>query len=228
MSDTSSGKSPTSPASNQTFQASTSTHIRKRASTLRQQATNVPFFSPQIYRHSDDQDVPAISVRESSTFCLKAIVTVVSHGYRHEFGAACISSPTSRPSSSPRRGRSASALSPATDSFGGLGFASSLRCARRIVQNLEHNNTYEQLQQSTCTRDGAYSSYCTRDGALSCCGRGEAPSPNGRVLFDLASSCLAYVAVVALRSSASDLAHTWYSWVSRIHVRVVSSNQSSF
>ena len=51
-----------------------------------------------------------------STFCLKAI-TVVIHEYRHEFGAACISPPTSRPSSSPRRGRSASASSPATDSF---------------------------------------------------------------------------------------------------------------
>ena len=55
------------------------------------------------------------SVRESSTFCLKAIITVVSHEYRHEFGAAYISPPTSRPSSSPRRGRSASASSPATD-----------------------------------------------------------------------------------------------------------------
>ena len=31
---------------------------------------------------------------------------------------------------------------------------------------------------------------------------GEAPSADGRVLFDLASSCLAYGAVVALRSSA--------------------------
>ena len=36
-------------ASKQTLQAST--HIRKRASTLRQQASNVSFVSPQIYRH---------------------------------------------------------------------------------------------------------------------------------------------------------------------------------
>ena len=35
----------------------------------------------------------------------------------------------------------------------------------------------------------------------------EAPSPDGRVLSDLASSCLAYEAVVALRSSACGLAH---------------------
>ena len=103
-------------ASKQTFQASTSTHIRKRGSTLRHQASNVPSVSPQIYRHSHEQDVPAISVRESSTFCLKPIITLFSHEYRHEFGAACIFTPTSRPSSSPRRGRSASALPPATDS----------------------------------------------------------------------------------------------------------------
>ena len=56
------------------------------------------------------------SARESYNCCLKAIITVVSHEYRHEFGAACIS-PTSRPSSSPRRCRSASSSSPATDSF---------------------------------------------------------------------------------------------------------------
>ena len=37
---------------------------------------------------------------------------------------------------------------------------------------------------------------------------GEAPSPDGRVLSDLASSCLAYGTVVALRSSAGSLAHT--------------------
>ena len=36
---------------------------------------------------------------------------------------------------------------------------------------------------------------------------GEAPSPDGRVLSDLASSCLAYAAVVALRSLACGLAH---------------------
>ena len=37
---------------------------------------------------------------------------------------------------------------------------------------------------------------------------GEAPSPDGCVLSDLASTCLAYEAVVALRSSACGLAHT--------------------
>ena len=42
---------------------------------------------------------------------------VVSHEYRHEFGDACISPLNSRPSSSPRRGRSTSASSLATDYF---------------------------------------------------------------------------------------------------------------
>ena len=59
------------------------------------------------------------SALDPSTFCLKAIITVVSREYRHEFGAACMSPPppTSKLSSSPRRGRSASASSPVTGSF---------------------------------------------------------------------------------------------------------------
>ena len=53
---------------------------------------------------------------------------------------------------------------------------------------------------------------------------GEAPSPDGRVLPDLASSCLAYGAVVALRSSACGLAHesVGYAYESSRRIRVVS------
>ena len=31
-----------------------------------------------------------LSVRESSTFCLKASITVIGNEYRHEVGAACV------------------------------------------------------------------------------------------------------------------------------------------
>ena len=53
---------------------------------------------------------------------------------------------------------------------------------------------------------------------------GEAPSPDGRVLSDLASSCLAYGAVVALLSSACGLAHrsVGYTYESSRQIRVVS------
>ena len=104
-------------ASKQTFQAK---YAYTKKSKHSSSASKQPIFCQsrnKIYRHSHEQDVPAISVRESSTFCLKAIITVVSHEYRHELGATCVSPPTSRPSSSPRRGRSTSASSPATDSF---------------------------------------------------------------------------------------------------------------
>ena len=66
MSDT--AKSRTSPASKLFSQ------IRKRASTLRQQAINASFVSPQAYRRRHEQGVPTIfGSRESSTFYLKAI-----------------------------------------------------------------------------------------------------------------------------------------------------------
>ena len=133
-------------ASKHTVQAST--HIRKRANTLRQQASNVSFVTPQIYRHSHEQNAPTIFGSRVSNFLPQGYHhTVVSHEYRHEFGAACIS-PTSRPSSSPRRGRSASASSPATDSFNPdpdqwRGKVSALLQVfvvhLRIVQNQEYN-----------------------------------------------------------------------------------------
>ena len=54
---------------------------------------------------------------------------------------------------------------------------------------------------------------------------GEAPSPDGRVLSDLASSCLAYGAVVTLRSSARGLARrsVGYTYESTRQIRVVSA-----
>ena len=53
---------------------------------------------------------------------------------------------------------------------------------------------------------------------------GDAPSPDGRVLSDLASSCLAYGAVVALPSSACGLAHrsVGYPYESSRQIREVS------
>ena len=53
----------------------------------------------------------------------------------------------------------------------------------------------------------------------------EAPSPDGRVLSDLASSCLAYGAVVTLRSSARGLARrsVGYTYESTRQIRVVSA-----
>ena len=52
----------------------------------------------------------------------------------------------------------------------------------------------------------------------------EAPSSDGRVVSDLASSCLAYGSVVALRSSACGLAHrsVGYAYESSRQIRVVS------
>ena len=80
------------------------------------------------------------SIRESSNFCLKAIITaVVSSAMNTDTRSELRkSSPASRPSSSSRRDRSASASSPATvtasfnpDQWEGkiFLFAPSLRCA---------------------------------------------------------------------------------------------------
>ena len=84
------------------------------------QSTNIPA-QPRTRRYTGTATNKAsqlCSIRKSSSFCLKAIITVVSHEYRHDkLAATCISPPTSRQSSSPRRGRTASASSPATDSF---------------------------------------------------------------------------------------------------------------
>ena len=104
-------------ASKQSFLAVSHIYEKEEASTLRQQASNLSFVSPQIKytataTHKTSQ---RFSVSASSTFCYKAIITVVSHEHRHEFGATCIPPPTSRPSSSPRRGRNASASSHETD-----------------------------------------------------------------------------------------------------------------
>ena len=102
-------------ASKQTFQAKYAyTKKSKHSSSASKRrivcrSTNIP---PQPRTKRPDY----FRFARVSTFCLKAI-TVVIHEYRHEFGAACISPPTSRPSSCPRRGRSASASSPASDSF---------------------------------------------------------------------------------------------------------------
>ena len=100
--------------------------------------------------------------------------------------------PTARPSSSPRRGRSASASSRATPDYfnpnpdqweGKVSALLQVFVVHQRIENQEHNTN-------------CYTSAV-----------GEAPSPDGRVLSDLASSCLAYAAVVALRSSACCLAH---------------------
>ena len=86
----------------------------------------------------------------------------------------------------PRRGRSAEASSPATDYFnpnpdqweGKVSALLQVFVVHQRIENQEHNTN-------------CYTSAV-----------GEAPSPDGRVLSDLAFSCLAYGAVAALRSSA--------------------------
>ena len=113
--------------------------------------------------------------------------------------------PTSRPSSSLRRGRSTSASSPATTDYFNPnpdqreGKVSALLQVfvmhfLRIVQNQEYNTNF-------------YTSQRAPEMVPRPAGVGEAPSPDGRVLSDVASSCQAYGAVVALRSSACGLAH---------------------
>ena len=133
--------------------------------------------------------------------------------------------PTSWPSSSPRRGRSASASSPATDYLnpnpdqwvGKLSpFLPIFVVHLRIVRNQEYKT--ELLDESTCTSRPAAPEMVPRPAAV-----GEASSPDERVFSDLASSCLAYGTVVALRSSACGLGH---SSVGYPYIRVISSNQS--
>ena len=139
--------------------------------------------------------------------------------------------PTSRPSSSLRRVRSASASSPAaTDSVNPNpdlweGKVSALLQVfvvhLRILQNQEYNTkcyTSQRAPEMVPTRPAA-PEMVPRPAAV-----GEAPSPDGRVLSDLASSWLAYGAVVALRPSARGLAHrsVGYTYESSRQIRVVS------
>ena len=85
----------------------------------------------------------------------------------------------------------------------GLDFASSLHGVRE--QNL--NNVYHELLTSQCAPDmvpirrPAAPEMVPRPAAV-----GETPSPDGRVPFDLASSCLAYGVFVA-----RDRQHVWFS-----------------
>ena len=133
---------------------------------------------------SFEQDVPTIFGSRVYNF--------LRQGYHHSSRKSCsamntdtrselrASSPASRPSSSPCRGRGTSAfvacnwffeLQPQSMGGLGLGFASSLRC---VLTNSTRSKIYQLLHESTCTRDGAYSSCCMRDGASSCCGGGSA------------------------------------------------------
>ena len=96
------------------------------------------------------------------------------------------SSPASRPSSPPRRGRGASASSPATDAFNPNldeweGKVSTLLHVfvvvyLRIVQTKDATNRKPSIQQQKVKIQLGllHESTCTRDGASSCCGRGGA------------------------------------------------------
>ena len=77
----------------------------------------------------------------------------------------------------------------------GLRFASSLRCV--LTNSAKSIISHALLHESTCTSRPAAPEMVPRPAAVV-----EAPSPDGRVLSGLASSCLAYGAAVALRSSA--------------------------
>ena len=91
----------------------------------------------------------------------------------------------------------------------------------RIVQNQEYTCyfTSQRAPEMVPTRPAA-PEMVPRPAAV-----GEAPSPDGRVLSDLASSCLAYGAVVTLRSSARGLARrsVGYTYESTRQIRVVSA-----
>ena len=95
----------------------------------------------------------------------------------------------------------------------GLGFASSLRCA------LKNSTKIKNISRTVNTSQLAPKMVPARPAAV-----GEAPSPDGRVLSDLGSSCLAYGAVVALRSSACGLADrsVGYTYELSRQIRVVS------
>ena len=104
----------------------------------------------------------------------------------------------------------------------GLGFASSLRCA--LTTSTKSRIQHELLHESRAPEKMVPTRPAAPEMVLRPAAVGEAPSPDGRVLSDLASSCLAYGAVVALLSSACGLAHrsVGYTYESSRQIRVVS------